>query len=222
MTGENRGRGRPRKTESTYADTRNDLIRSGLEAHRQAQGDGDDVDQSVLGSIGQTLGNAALTEQVAQHEHADQRSGIRNQQDNNDGNCDREYDLLGLGDAAGGSHDDLTLFFSRQYLHDRRLDNGHQRHVAVCSDRDGAEQMRGQLGGDIDGGGAVRAADDADSTGFLIGEAQNLSADKGEEDAQLCGSAQQQAGRTCNQRLKVGHGTDAKENQRGIDTQLDA
>ncbi|MGQ8485848.1 acrylate utilization transcriptional regulator AcuR [Klebsiella aerogenes] len=31
MTGENRGRGRPRKTESTYADTRNNLIRSGLE-----------------------------------------------------------------------------------------------------------------------------------------------------------------------------------------------
>ena len=31
MSGETRGRGRPRKTESTYADTRNDLIRSGLE-----------------------------------------------------------------------------------------------------------------------------------------------------------------------------------------------
>lgn len=31
MTGEIRGRGRPRKTEGTYADTRNDLIRSGLE-----------------------------------------------------------------------------------------------------------------------------------------------------------------------------------------------
>ncbi|MCO4113951.1 acrylate utilization transcriptional regulator AcuR [Aeromonas hydrophila] len=31
MTGETRGRGRPRKTESTYADTRDDLIRSGLE-----------------------------------------------------------------------------------------------------------------------------------------------------------------------------------------------
>ncbi|MGS6269660.1 TetR/AcrR family transcriptional regulator, partial [Enterobacter hormaechei] len=31
MTGEIRGRGRPRKTESTYTDTRNDLIRSGLE-----------------------------------------------------------------------------------------------------------------------------------------------------------------------------------------------
>jgi len=31
MSGETRGRGRPRKTESTYADTRDDLIRSGLE-----------------------------------------------------------------------------------------------------------------------------------------------------------------------------------------------
>jgi len=31
MNGETRGRGRPRKTESAYADTRNDLIRSGLE-----------------------------------------------------------------------------------------------------------------------------------------------------------------------------------------------
>ncbi|MDJ4624475.1 TetR/AcrR family transcriptional regulator [Salmonella enterica] len=31
MTGELRGRGRQRKTESTYTDTRNDLIRSGLE-----------------------------------------------------------------------------------------------------------------------------------------------------------------------------------------------
>ncbi|WP_038905177.1 TetR/AcrR family transcriptional regulator [Dickeya zeae] len=31
MTDTTRGRGRPRKTESTYSDTRNDLIRSGLE-----------------------------------------------------------------------------------------------------------------------------------------------------------------------------------------------
>ncbi|MGG8896412.1 TetR/AcrR family transcriptional regulator, partial [Escherichia coli] len=35
MTGENRGRVRPRKTEITYADTRNDLIRSGLELRTQ-------------------------------------------------------------------------------------------------------------------------------------------------------------------------------------------
>ena len=68
----------------------------------------------------------------------------------------------------------------------------------------------------------LAAADDADGSGFLVGEAQDFGTNEGEEDAQLCGSAQQQAGRTCDQRLKVGHGTDAKENQRGIDTQFDA
>ena len=69
---------------------------------------------------------------------------------------------------------------------------------------------------------AVRAADDADGSGLGAGKAQQHAAQEGNEHAQLCGSAQQQAGRTCNQRFKVGHGTDAKENQRGIDTQLDA
>ena len=49
--------------------------------------------------------------------------------------------------------------------------------------------MRGQLGGDVDSGGAVRTADDADRTGLLVRKAQDLSADEGEEDAQLCGSA---------------------------------
>ena len=81
--------------------------------------------------------------------------------------------------------------------------------------------MRGQLGGDVDSGGAVSTTDDADSTGFLVGEAQDLGADEGEEDAQLCSSAQQQAGGTCNQRLEVGHRTDAQEDQRGINAQLD-
>ena len=82
--------------------------------------------------------------------------------------------------------------------------------------------MRGQLGSNVDSGGAVRAADDADSTGFLIGEAQDLSADKGEEDAQLCGRAQQQAGRAGDQRLEIGHGADAEEDQRRVNAQLDA
>ena len=76
----------------------------------------------------------------------------------------------------------------------------------------------GQLGGNIDSGGAVSTTDDADSTGFLVGEAQDLSANEGEEDAQLSSSAQQQAGGTCDQRLEVGHGTDAQEDQRGINT----
>ena len=191
-------------------------------ADGEAEEDRDDVHQLIAGGLGDTLDNAGLLHQVAHHQAADQNGGVRQGQGNDDGNDDGEQDLLGLGDTAGGSHDDLTLFFSGQDLHDRRLDNRHQRHVAVRSDRNGAEQMRGQLGGDIDGGGAVRAADDADSAGFLIGEAQNLSADKGEEDTQLCGRAQQQAGRAGDQRLEIGHGADAEEDQRRVNAQLDA
>ena len=191
-------------------------------ADGEAEEDRDDVHQLIAGGLGDTLDNAGLLHQVAHHQAADQNGGVRQGQGNDDGNDDGEEDLLGLGDAAGGSHDDLTLFFSGQDLHDRRLDNRHQRHVAVRSNCDGAEQMRGQLGSDIDGGGAVRAADDADSTGFLIGEAQNLSADKGEEDTQLCGSAQQQAGRAGDQRLEIGHSADAEEDQRRVNAQLDA
>ena len=54
-----------------------------------------------------------------------------------------------------------------------------------------------------------------------VGEAEELSADKGEEDAQLCGSAQQQAGGAGDQRGEVGHGADAEEDQRGVNAQLD-
>ena len=82
--------------------------------------------------------------------------------------------------------------------------------------------MRGQLGGNVDGGGAVRAADDADGGSFLVGEAKHLSTQESEEDADLRGSAEQQAGGAGNERLKVRHGADAKEDQRRINAQLDA
>ena len=191
-------------------------------ADGEAEEDRDDVHQLIAGGLGDTLNNAGLLHQVAHHQAADQNGGVRQGQGNDDGDDDGEQDLLGLGDTAGGRHDDLTLFFSGQGLHDGRLDDRHQRHVAVRGNRDGAQQVRGQLGGDVDGGGAVRAADDADSAGLLVRKAQDLSADEGEEDAQLCGSAQQQAGRAGDQRLKVGHRADAEENQRRVDAQLNA
>ena len=52
MTGEIRGRGRPRKTESTYTDTRNDLIRSGLELLTQNGFLSTGVDAIVKNAIG--------------------------------------------------------------------------------------------------------------------------------------------------------------------------
>ena len=47
-------------------------------------------------------------------------------------------------------------------------------HVAVRGNRDGTQQVRGQAGGDEDSGRAIGAADYADGSGFLVGEAQDF------------------------------------------------
>ena len=55
--------------------------------------------------------NTALTEQVTQHQHTYQRSCRWQDQTYNDGNDDREQDLLQLGYRTKLVHLDLTLFF---------------------------------------------------------------------------------------------------------------
>ena len=194
----------------------------GLEAHGQAQGDGDDVDEGVLGGVGQALGNAALTEQVAQHEHTDQGGGVGHQQNDEDSHGDGEDDLLGLGHLAQLSHLHLTGLLGGQGLHQRRLDHGNQRHIGVCRDGDGGQQPHSQLGSRQNGGRAVGAADDADGGGLSGCEAQDQSHQEGGEDAQLSGSAQQQGHGVGQQRTKVGHCANSHEDNRRIDGPLDA
>ena len=157
--------------------------------HRCADGDAeedrDDVHQGVLNGVGQALGDAALPPEVAQHQAADQRRGGGQEQDAEDRDHDGEDDLLGLGDRSGLGHDDGAFLFGRHQLHDRRLDHRDQRHVGVGRNGDGAEELRGELGGQVDGRGAVRAADDADGGGLRAGEAQEVRAEEGEEHAEL-------------------------------------
>ena len=69
---------------------------------------------------------------------------------------------------------------------------------------------------------AVRAADDADGSGLGAGKAQQHAAQEGNEHAQLCGSAQQQALGIAKQGAKVGHGAHAHEDQAGVQGGLDA
>ena len=126
-----------------------------------------------------------------------------------------------LADLTQGLHDDLALLLGGQRLHNGRLDNGHQGHVGIRRHGDGAQQGRGQQGGDEDGRGAVRAADDTHGGRLCAGEAQQTAAHIGQEDAQLGRSAQQQALGVGDQGTKVGHGAHAHENKAGIDAQLD-
>ena len=102
-----------------------------LEAYGQAQGNGHDVDQRVLRGVGQTLGHAALTEQVAQHQHTNQRSRVGNQQHYENGHGDGEDDLLRLGHDAKLAHLYLAGLLGGEGLHQRGLNHRNQRHVGV-------------------------------------------------------------------------------------------
>ena len=79
-----------------------------------------------------------------------------------------------------------------------------------------------QQNSDENGREAVCAADDADGAGFRAGEAHETAAHEGDEDAQLCGRAQQQGLGVGDEGTEVRHSAHAHEDQAGIDTQLDA
>ena len=116
-----------------------------LKAHGQAQRNRHDIDQSVLSGIRQTLRDTTLTEQVAQHEHTNQRCSIGDQQHYEDGHGNGEDDLLSFGDHTQLTHLDLTHFLSGHQLHQRGLDHGDQGHVRVCRDGNSRQQLYRQF-----------------------------------------------------------------------------
>ena len=128
-----------------------------------------------------------------------------------------------MGNGTQLLHHDLALFLGGERFHDGGLDDGHQGHVAVCGHGDGAQQVRGQLAGEPDGGGAVRAADDADSAGFSGGEAEEeVGPEEGHENTELRGGAQQQRLGVGDEGAEVGARAHADEDQAGINAELHA
>ena len=185
-------------------------------ANGQAQPDGGDVAQCVLSNVAQTLHNAGLAEQVAQHQAAKQRSHRGQQQRAQQNHEDGEHNLLGLGNSAQLLHLDLTHFVGGQQLHDGGLDQGDQSHVRVCCNGDSGHQIGAQLGCSVNGGGAVGAADDTDgsSLGGAV-QARQVSHDKGNVNAELSSSAQDQRDGVSQQGAKVSHGTHSQEHDAG-------
>ena len=117
----------------------------------------------------------------------------------------------------------MTLFVRGQCHHDGRLDQRDQSHVGVCGDRDGCHQFRCQVVRAVDGGRAVSAADDADSSCLLRGEkADGVRKHECAVDAQLCSSAQAQGDRVRDQRTEVRHGADSQEHHAGEEAGLNA
>ena len=81
-------------------------------------------------------------------------------------------------------------------------------------------QFRRKLGGQVDGRGAVGTADDADGSGLGTCETQKHRTEEGDKHAQLRGGAEKQTLGVGEQRTEVRHGTDAHEDQRGINAGL--
>ncbi len=158
--------------------------------------------------------HAALTQQVAEEEHAQQRKAGGHHEAGEKHAHDGEDDFLVLAHGARGLHFDETLFLCGEQAHQRGLDYRHQSHVGICRYCDGAHEVGSELRRQEDGGGSVGAADDGDSAGLVGAEAQQEGYHVCAEDAELCGGADEHELGIGNQGREVGRGTDAKENQR--------
>ena len=130
----------------------------------QTEEDGQNVAECILSDVGQTVGYTGFLEQVAEHQHTDQRSGIRQKQDNDGCDCDREDDLLSLGDRTQLHHLDLAVLLAGERLHNRRLDHRDQCHVRVRRNRDRRQVLSSQTGGNQNRRRTVRTTDDADGS----------------------------------------------------------
>ena len=79
-----------------------------------------------------------------------------------------------------------------------------------------------QLGTEKDGGWAVGTADNSDRSRFFGQEAQAQGAEQGKENAHLRRGAQQHQYGACQQRRKIGHGSEAQKDYRWVQAGGDA
>ena len=171
--------------------------------------------------------------EVAEHERADERHGVLEEERAKEQHDEREADLLDLRDRAERRHLDGALGLRRESVHDRRLDDRDERHVGVRRDRDCTEQVGREAAREPDRRRAVGAADDADRGRRLHrgDAAEEVSAKDGreterteerEEDAELRGTAEERHLGVGDQWAKVGHRADAHEDHDREDARVDA
>ena len=100
--------------------------------HGEPQQDGDDVHQFILGGSCQPLHHSTFSQQIAKHEHPDERCRPGNEQTAQDNYHDREDYLGALRDRAlRVGHLDLPLPLRSEQPDYRRLYYRHQSHVGV-------------------------------------------------------------------------------------------
>lgn len=144
-----------------------------------------DIAKLVACGFGESFGNEALFEQVAEHKHTEKRERVRKKQSRDKRNRDRENDFLAFGYGTKLLHSDKTLFFRRQKLHDRRLNNRDKRHIRIRRNRDCRQKIRSEFLGNVNSHRTVRSADNADCRGGTSVKTEKDRADESDEHAKL-------------------------------------
>ena len=126
-----------------------------------------------------------------------------------------EQDLGELGHLALlVGHRDAPLLAGGQQPDHRRLNDGHQGHVAVGCHHNGTQVLGPQGVGHKDGGGAVGGSDDGNG-GSVLQVKEEPGQKQGKKDAELCGCAKKHQPGLFQQGAKVDHGTNADKQQQG-------
>ena len=183
-------------------------------ADRGTQQNDDDVHHRIGSGLLQLTDNAGLTEEVSEHQHADQGSRRGKDQADHRRNDDGEENLLQLRNRAKVLHLDGPLLLRRQELHDRGLNDGHEGHIGICRHGNGAHQGGlAQFSCQEDGGRSVSAADDGYGCSCLIRETHQDGQEVCQINTELGGCPHQERDGVCNQGPEIRHGPDAHENQ---------
>ncbi|MPM95154.1 hypothetical protein SDC9_142305 [bioreactor metagenome] len=162
--------------------------------------------------VGQAIHHAGFPEQVAQHQHADERRRIRNQQDYHHRHHNGKQNFLRFRHLAQLLHLDRAFLLGGHRPHNGRLDQRDKRHIGVGRDGNGRQIGDGQPRGTEDCGGAVCPADDRDSRRHRRFEAQGKRQQKGCKNPQLRARPHQHGRGAGNQGAEVGHGPNAQKN----------
>jgi len=191
-------------------------------AHGKTQEDGGGVQDLVLGGLVEPLGDAALPEQVAEHEGAYQGDAHGQDEAGRYGGDYGEEDALNPAHGTEGVHADGTVGLCGEETDDRRLDEGHKGHVAVRRNRNRPKDLGRKLHGEVDAGRAVGAAYDGDGRCLFHREAHHHGAEEGDEYTKLRRRTKKEGERVRKEGRKVRQGSDSHEDDDRVDFVLRA
>lgn len=194
-----------------------EFVRVHGRAHGEAEEDGRGVQYFVLRRKAEPVRDAALPQEVAEHEDSHKGDRCGEDESRRHGGDDGKEDLLKLRDWPKGVHADGTVRLRGEQLDHRRLDEGDEGHVAVGRHSYCPQDLGREFHGEVDARGAVRSSDDGDGGRFLDGEAHEHGAEEGDEDAELRCRAEEKGDGVGKQGREVRQGSYAHEDDDGVD-----